>query len=145
MNRDKLVEEIRRHEGYVSRPYRDTRGYWTSGCGLLIEPQDSHDDPKWSDKKFLEQEFQRRVNICIQDARSFVGPSWELLPGEAKKGICNLAYNIGLTKLRQFVRFRDAVVNRRWDDAAHELETSRWHGQVGRRGPELVKVFEDLA
>ena len=43
-----------------------------------------------------------------------------------------------LCRLSRFVKLRRAVEAHNWEEAAQEMEDSRWFGQVGARARELV-------
>ncbi len=51
--------------------------------------------------------------------------------------MCNMAFNLGATKLAGFVRFLAAVQAGSYEVAAHEMAASLWARQVGERAVRL--------
>ena len=143
MDRAKLIEEIKHHEGVVYGIYRDTKNLLTAGCGHLLREGEENLD--WSDPEVVERYLNNDINVAIADARKFSPVDFDELPEEAQHALVNLSFNLGYNRLSKFKNFRAAIARADYAAAADELVDSKWHTQVGRRGPELVNVFRNLA
>jgi lysozyme len=55
----------------------------------------------------------------------------------------DLCFNLGASRLATFVRFLRAMSIGNWTVAAAELMASKWYGQVGKRGPEIVALIQN--
>lgn len=53
----------------------------------------------------------------------------------------NLCFNLGLTKLRKFVKALDAMKNKKYKEAAKEFLDSKWANQVGERAKEVTEMI----
>lgn len=130
--RDLILE----HEGEVLHAYEDSRGYLTIGVGRLIDRRlgggISHDE-----SMFL-------LDNDIAKAREECGtfPWFSALDEVRQAAMIDLTFNLGLTRLRRFVRFLAAMAVSDWPLAADELLDSNWFKQVARRGPRIVGMID---
>ena len=53
----------------------------------------------------------------------------------------NLCFNLGLTRLRGFVKALEAMSREQFDVAADEFMDSRWAKQVGNRAVEVTELI----
>jgi lysozyme len=53
----------------------------------------------------------------------------------------NLCFNLGLTRLRGFVKALEAMSRGQYDVAADEFMDSRWASQVGDRAVEVTDLI----
>lgn len=129
-------EQLRRHEGVRAEPYVDTQGKLTIGVGRCLSTKPL----KLCEIEFLfEQDFQD----AEEDAQALIGDSvFDRLSDARKAVLVNMAFNLGLTGLRKFVRFLQAVKDARYKDAAKEMLGSLWAQQVRDRAFELAKQME---
>jgi|GEM_PF-1042578 len=87
-----------------------------------------------------------QVNILYRDdiakailsARRFL-PNFDQQPTEVKTVIVDMAFNLGETRLRKFKKFRKALENNNYQEAAEEMKNSRWYHQVGNRAKRNVE------
>lgn len=125
-----LLDQVRKHEGFRSKPYKCTSGKLTIGYGRNIEDNGISED---------EAEF-----LLINDLRSAreelhkAFPWYDNLTVRRKQAMLNLLFNIGLPSLRTFNRFLTAMELGRWKEAREELLDSRYARQVGQRAVELA-------
>lgn len=135
--RNNLERSIKLHEGYREEPYRDHLGYWTVGYGRLIhwEPCMADENlgdvlnemssPAQHDKWFL-QDLARSV----MEAEGFLidhdTDAWGLLSPVRQNILIEMHYQMGATRMQGFKRFRAALLDRNWQDAAKEMLDSKW-------------------
>lgn len=112
-DRLRLAEQLQRHEGVRLKPYQDTAGKWTIGCGRNL-----------SDRGISEEESDylqgNDMNAAEDDClRTF--PWFRDLDSVRQAALVNLCFNLGLTRLLGFVRMLTAMSLHRYEDAADEV------------------------
>lgn len=135
MNMTRLRRHLKTAEGWSPVPYVDTVGVWTIGFGHAL-PGDPAPGLKWT-KGQAETQLLKDVADAIHDASTF---AWfPTLDAVRQEIIVELAFNLGLPRLRTFKRMIAALAVKDYERAADELQDSRWYTQVGvRRGARLV-------
>lgn len=133
MNLDALKEELRQSEGFRSRPYLDTKGFWTCGFGHLLPRNISRQElaeMRWT-REYADTVLHEDVLSAVNEAGSF---SWWLtLDPVRQSAIVELLFNLGRTKLLGFKKMIAALKNREYQKAAREL---RWNTHAdGTRTP----------
>lgn len=143
-----LSEQLRRDEGTVLHPYKDSRGFLTIGTGrnldgnpltqseLLAIGHDCRTNP------ITQAQSDLLLANDISKARQGVRSAfpWAQLMGEQREGVLiNMAFNMGLEPpgLKAFKRFLSALQGMDWLRASKEMEDSKWWGQVGNRAKRL--------
>lgn len=127
--------QLRVDEGVKSKPYRDTVGKWTIGCGRNLD--DVGLSPEEID--FL---LDNDINRAEADAKDLF-PTFDLLSDVRKAVLINLSFNIGKVRLAQFKKLRKAVTSEDYEQASVEMLTSLWADQVGQRANRLAKQMRD--
>lgn len=141
MNLTRLQQQLKLAEGLSLVPYLDTVGVWTIGYGHALRNQMEHEVQSltWT-KAQAEAQLREDMADAIHDASTF--PWFATLDPVRQEVMVELAFNLGLTKLRKFVKMLAALAVQDWPRAAQELRNSRWYGQVGmRRGNRLVDAL----
>ena len=125
---DKLVNDIKKDEGFRGNPYNDSRGLPTIGYGTLLPIS----------KVEGELLLKHRLELIIQELinnKPFVVD----LNEEAQSIIYNMAYNLGVPRLLKFKKMWKALENYDYTEASKEMKDSRWYHQVGNRAKKLVE------
>lgn len=141
MNLTRLRTHVQVAEGLSLVPYLDTVGVWTIGYGHALHGKMEHEiaDLTWT-KPQADAQLRDDIADAIHDASTF--PWFQSLDAVRQEVLVELAFNLGLTKLRKFVKMLAAIAVKDWHTAAQELQQSRWYGQVGmRRGTRLVNAL----
>ena len=133
MNVHKLKEDLMRDEGIRLKPYTDTVGKVTIGFGRNLD-----------DKGILLSEAHTMLandvatcTIECRDAFAF----WNELTEPQQRGLCNMVFNIGLTRVRGFKLMLAALEAGNYDLAAREALDSRWAEQVGDRAQRVATLL----
>ena len=132
-----LLSLIKKHEGLRLHPYKDSVGKSTIGWGRNLE-----------DKGITQAEAElllsNDVHDAEDDARALLGDGvFELLTDTRKAVMVNMAFNLGLTRLRKFVIMLKAMKEGRNLDAATAMLSSKWAEQVGVRATELARLWRE--
>ena len=113
-------------------PYRDTVGKLTVGYGRNL-------DDKGITRSEAELMLDNDMDDAIADATAL--PYYDRLDPVRKLVICDMVYNLGLTKFRKFVRLNAALNIPDYTLAAAEMVDSKWFRQTHRRALVLVTAM----
>ena len=132
----RLLETLKRHEGVRYYVYRDHLGYETIGVGRCINRAVglglSPDEVEY----LLINDVQR----CIEELDGAF--EWfKDLDEVRREAMINLCFNLGLTKLRKFVKALTAMKQRNYNKASTEFLNSKWANQVGERSREVAHMI----
>lgn len=138
MNRKALHEQIKAHEGYRVRPYRDTRGYWTVGFGHLIHNQKSNIEQTLgelldalTDRDIHEAWFLEDVQRAELGASQWI--DMESLTDTRQRILVEMFFVLGARGASKFKKFKAAVLAGDHHRAAIEMTDSLWHAQAPNR------------
>lgn len=127
-NVDRLIEQLKRHEGVELMPYQDTVGLTTIGVGRNL----AHNGIRMVEADFM---LMNDVKDCMEEAKTY---HWyEGLSGARKAVIINMLFNMGKPRFDKFVKFQAALAEGLYDKASTEMLDSKWAKQVGKRAVEL--------
>ena len=128
---NKLVEQLKRHEGVELKPYKDTVGKWTIGVGRNLD-----------DIGISEQEAEMLLLNDIREAERQLTTAmpWTQELDEVRfSALLNFVFNVGIGTASKFVNAMEALRQRNYDMAADEMLNSRWSEQVGKRSLEVTE------
>ena len=147
MNREKLMAEIKRHEGEVLEVYKDSLGYLTFGVGHLIkDSDDEHGQPVGTPVSqervddVYDYDFDKHLDETIHLFESKGGEDFYALPENIQHVLVNMTFNLGGTRFSKFNNMWKGGVSADWEKVAVEMQDSKWFGQVGRRSVELQEM-----
>lgn len=129
--RKAILDKIKRHEGWRSKPYRCSAGKLTIGYGTNIEK---------INKKEGELLLQSRLKDIFDYALPQL-PEYETLNDTRKLVYLDMLYNLGFKTFKGFKNMRKAVQEGNWHGAANEIENSKYYKQVGLRGKENAELM----
>jgi len=135
MNLDALKAQLVRHEGLRLKVYNDSIGIPTIGVGRNLQ------DVGISGAEamlMLENDITR---VMVELDREM--PWWRQLSEIRQLVLADMAFNLGLPRLKGFRNALEAMQERRWDDAAKEMLDSRWARQVGPRALRLAQMMRE--
>ena len=126
---DKLIEQLKRHEGVKHFPYRDSVGVLTIGCGRNISTSKKH---KGLGLSIAEIDFLLKNDIVrtIQELSKEYPWFNDLEDGARRDGIINLHFNLGRLRYASFRRANSHMSLGEHDSAAVEFLDSKWAKQV---------------
>lgn len=129
MNKTKLAEQLKKHEGLKLKPYTDTVGKLTLGVGRNL-----------IDKGITEQEALFMLNNDVDYFYSKLCQriNWMKTLDDARQNVLvNMAFNLGIAGLMSFKKMLLACEHGNFKIAATEMLNSKWAKQVGNRAVEL--------
>ena len=133
MNREALKAQLVQHEGMVLKPYTDTVGKLTIGIGRNL------DDVGISHAEALVL-LDNDIDRVLEDLNRAL-PWWKRMSPVRQQVLANMAFNLGISRLRGFRKALAAMEAGAWHEAATEMLDSRWAKQVGRRATELADMM----
>ena len=132
MNREKLLRQIELHEGFRSKPYKDTVGKLTIGIGRNL------DDVGISRSEALFM-LEHDIRKCEQYLNR---KDWyNSLDEMRQRVVIDMCFNLGVNGFSKFKRTIKAISDGRYDDAASHMLDSKWERQVGNRAKRLAKMM----
>jgi lysozyme len=129
-----LFHDLMRDEGFRERVYRCSAGKQTIGYGWNIDDQPIS---RLSAQMILADQ----IDSTTQELNDAL-PWWLNLPTNAKLGLANMAFNLGLTRLLKFKKMLAALEAHDFDKAALEALDSRWAEQVGSRALRIADLYK---
>ena len=157
INLEEVSKLITRHEGIRNKVYLDTQGNPTIGIGFNLNNSDSRERIEELGLNFesvfvgfdsltnkqIKSLFDKDLSNSIKDAISFL-PDFDNQPDKVKIVLVDMSFNMGLTRLNQFVKFKDALITKDYKRASKEMKDSRWYNQVGNRSKELAGIMRTI-
>lgn len=129
----KLKDDLTLDEGLRLKPYLDTVGKTTIGIGRNLD-----------DVGISEEEARHLLGNDIEwvlDDLDRTMPWWRTMPEPAQRALANMAFNLGLTRLRSFRNMLTALQAGDYRKAADEALDSRWARQVGPRSDRIAALY----
>lgn len=132
---DIVKAQLKVDEGVKPKPYRDTVGKLTIGCGRNLDDVGLRADE-------IDYLLENDIVVAEADARDLF-PGFEGLSDNRKAVLVNMAFNLGRERLAQFRKLRRAVEELDFDQAYVEMVSSLWADQVGPRATRLSKQMKE--
>ena len=137
MNYDKLIESVKKHEGFKDTVYRDTLNKRTVGYGHLCV-EDHWKDGKKYDKKYLEDILEKDLQYAINQG---VGMCKDLkISDDAKFLIIEMIFQLGSAGVQKFRKMWSALEEDppNYEEASVQMLDSRWAKQTPNRAQEMA-------
>lgn len=133
-----IIDQLKRDEGWKHSAYQDTLGYWTIGCGFMVDARKGGG----LDDEEIAWILQHRVDALKVKLRTTLSP-WFDSAGDARQGaLVNMAYQMGVDGLLGFHNTLRLCSEGKWADAAASALQSRWAQQTPERAKRVAKQLE---
>ena len=130
-----LLEDIKKHEGFVEHVYDDSLGIPTIGYGFAIKDLVLDED-------IAEEILIRKLEKLKRNATARF--KWlEDMPVEVQEVILNMCYQLGVTGTSKFRKAISALQEGDWEEAANEMLDSLWARQTPNRAKELSDTIRN--
>ncbi len=134
MTDDKLLQRVILHEGLMLKPYRCPSGKLTIGVGRNLE---DNGISKEEALFLLKNDLDRCHQECL---RAFF---WYGELDDSRQGVIQeMCFNLGLARLKTFKKMLLACEIGNYELAAHEMLSSLWARQVGKRAETLADIMK---
>ena len=134
---DEVRREIMRDEGLRLKPYKCTAGKVTIGYGRNL---DDVGISEYEAGQMLTRDI-RNVGWELDDKM----PGWRRFPDGVARGLVNMCFNLGWTRLSKFKKMLAALKAEDYNRAADEALDSKWAKQVGARANRIAELFRSEA
>lgn len=135
MNLELLKKELVRDEDERLKPYRCTAGKLTIGVGRNLDDVGLSAD----ESAYLLGNDIARVMAELDKAL----PWWRGLSEVRQRALANMAFNLGVPRLKGFARMLAALQAGQWDEAATQALASKWAQQVGDRAKRIALMIKE--
>lgn len=130
---DKLIKQLKKHEGVELKPYKCTSNKLTIGIGRNLE------DVGISENE-AEYLLMNDLDTYMTAAKTY---DWYNGLNDARKAvIVNMLFNMGQTNFNKFLKMKQALDVGDHAEAAKQMLESKWAKQVKGRSEELAKQME---
>ena len=142
MNYDKLLESVKKHEGYRNKVYLDTVGKRTVGVGHLCV-EDFWEDDKEYEEDFLMDILKKDLQQAIRQANSMC--EGLKISEDAKIIIIEMIFQLGGTGVSKFRKMWQALQQDPPDyaEASAQMLDSRWAKQTPNRAKEMARLMSE--
>lgn len=130
----KLIDQLARHEGVRHKAYKCPAGKLTIGVGRNIEDLGLSDDEIY----YLLKNDIRRCEEELGNAFRF----FKDLDSVRKDAMINMAFNLGISRLRNFKLALKLMEAKDYPEASQEFLNSLWASQVGQRALEIAHMIK---
>ena len=144
MNYDKLLESVKKHEGFRDTVYRDTLDKRTVGFGHLCVENHWEDGKKY-DKEYLERILKEDLQYAINQGE---GMCRDLkISDDAKFLIIEMIFQLGSAGVQKFRKMWKALKEDppNYEEASIQMLDSRWAKQTPNRAKEMGDHMRDCA
>ena len=130
---NKIIEEIKKDEGFEGMPYEDKFGIPTIGYGtkLPLEVEEA--------EMLLQHRLNKKKNeIATKE------PFFFELPLQAQEVILNMSYQLGVNGVLKFKKMWKALKEGDYKKASDEMLDSKWAKQTPNRAKRLAEIMRSL-
>tara|TARA_R100001377_G_C3188133_1_gene109420 strand:- start:283 stop:708 length:426 start_codon:yes stop_codon:yes gene_type:complete len=137
-------ERIKQHEGFSPTVYEDTLGYKTVGYGHLVTSKDSFIVGEIYSPEQLEGVFEEDYNIAQENAHDLIRDKQISDNSTVESVLTEMAFQLGLPRLKKFIKFIEALTKEDYNTAADEMMDSRWAKQTPSRAHGLSEIIRSI-
>ena len=153
-NREDFVNKLIAHEGLRLQVYQDTLGIDTIGIGRNLEDRGiTKKELDWMDIPSMDAVYEYGITEAdamylaqndvqiVEEELVRAHPCVEELDAVRQLVLMDMAFNMGVPRLRKFTKMWNAVHENKFDIAAKEMLDSRWAIQVKSRSTKLAHAM----
>lgn len=131
-----IEQMLIRDEGLKLKPYKCTSNKLTIGVGRNLEDKGISEAEAI---QMLANDVDEFTNALMRDSE--VGRVFTKQNGARQNALVNMAFNMGVPRLKKFVNMWAALDAGHYSKAAEEAKDSRWYHQVKSRGDRICDVL----
>jgi len=141
---DRLLESVKKHEGYRNKVYLDTLGKRTVGVGHLCV-EDFWEDDKEYEEKFLMTILEHDLSTAIKGANELMAENGCMDMNEkAHEIIIEMIFQLGKTGVSKFKNMWKALSELNYVGASYEMLDSRWAKQTPNRAKGMADTMKSI-
>ena len=144
MDMSRLLESVKKHEGYRNKVYLDTLGKRTVGVGHLCV-EDFWEDDKEYEEKFLMTILEHDLQSAIKGAKELMSENGcNDIDEIAEELIIEMVFQLGKTGVSKFRNMWKHLSALEYSSAASEMLDSRWAKQTPNRAKNMSAQMASL-
>ena len=144
MNMDRLLESVKKHEGYRNKVYLDTLGKRTVGVGHLCVEEFWEDDKEY-EEKFLMDILEADLQNAIKGAKDLMAEHGCMdIDEQAEEIIIEMIFQLGKTGVSKFKNMWKALSELNYMGASYEMLDSRWAKQTPNRAKGMANTMKSI-
>ncbi len=144
MNMDRLLESVKKHEGYRNKVYLDTLGKRTVGVGHLCV-EDFWEDDKEYEEKFLMTILEHDLQTAIKGAKELMEDhGCADIDEQAEEILIEMVFQLGKNGVSKFRNMWKALAEKNYIGASYEMLDSRWAKQTPNRAKAMAKTMKEI-
>ncbi len=144
MDMDRLLESVKKHEGYRNKVYLDTLGKRTVGVGHLCV-EDFWEDDKEYEEKFLMTILEHDLQTAIKGAKELMAENGCMDMDEvAEEIIIEMIFQLGKTGVSKFKNMWKALSELNYVGASYEMLDSKWAKQTTNRANGMADTMKSI-
>ena len=144
MNMDRLLESVKKHEGYRNKVYLDTLGKRTVGVGHLCV-EDFWEDDKEYEEKFLMTILEHDLQTAIKGAKELMEDhGCADIDEQAEEILIEMVFQLGKNGVSKFKNMWKALAEKNYIGASYEMLDSRWAKQTPNRANAMAKTMKEI-
>jgi lysozyme len=153
-NAENFVNKLIAHEGLRLQVYKDTLGIDTIGIGRNLEDRGiTKEELDWMDIPNMDAVYEYGITEAdamylakndvqiVEEELVRAHPCVDKLDAVRQLVLMDMAFNMGVPRLRKFQKMWNAVHEKKFDIAAKEMLDSRWAVQVKSRSTKLAHAM----
>lgn len=133
----RLVEELKRDEGFMSKAYRDHLGFWTIGYGRYLYKYTSKTVNESQAHMMLLEDLYKNIEVIDKKIPWVNG-----LDTARKAVLLQMSYQMSAHKVLQFKTVLDMIQQGDYKEASAAMLQSKWAKQTPKRAQKLAKQME---
>jgi lysozyme len=139
---DRLLESVKKHEGYRNKVYLDTLGKRTVGVGHLCV-EDWWDDNVEYEEKFLMDILQKDLQESIRGARELMEEhGCKDIDEKAEELLIEMVFQLGRTGVSKFRNMWKCLSELNYVGASFEMLDSKWAKQTPNRAKAMAEQMK---
>ena len=144
MDMDRLLESVKKHEGYRNKVYLDTLGKRTVGVGHLCV-EDFWEDDKEYEESFLMEILEKDLSDAIKGANDLMAEHGCMdINEKAHELIIEMVFQLGKSGVSKFRNMWKALSELNYVGASYEMLDSRWAKQTPNRANAMAKTMKEI-
>ena len=144
MNMDRLLESVKKHEGYRNKVYLDTLGKRTVGVGHLCV-EDFWEDDKEYEESFLMEILEKDLSEAIKGANDLMAEHDCMdINEKAHEILIEMVFQLGKTGVSKFKNMWKALAEKNYIGASYEMLDSRWAKQTPNRAKDMAQIMKAI-
>jgi len=137
---NKTIDLLKKHEGLELYPYKDTVDKLTIGYGHNLD--DMGISEQMAELLLVSDLHSTQIELAATFNWYQSTHPWPVELDEVRKSVIdNMAFNMGVPRLKGFKKMLAAMEDKDYERAADEMLDSRWADQVKGRAIELADMM----